>query len=102
MINSGLWSENLRVSIRSIGANRLRTILTILIIAIGITALVGILTAIEAIKNKITNEFTRMGANTFTIESRSMNIHFGNKRSAAKNFTTIKYQDAQLFKEVFK
>ena len=43
-----------------------------LIISIGITALVGILSAIDAIKNGINNNFTSMGANTFTIRNADM------------------------------
>ncbi|KKK70792.1 hypothetical protein LCGC14_2920410, partial [marine sediment metagenome] len=70
-----LLIENFRISTRSIRANMLRAILTMLIIAFGIMALVGILTAIDAIKGSITDEFSRMGANTFSIESWSINVH---------------------------
>jgi putative ABC transport system permease protein len=45
--------ENIREGLRSIAGNRLRTILTSLIIAIGITSLVGILTAIDGIQNSV-------------------------------------------------
>ena len=67
-----LYAENLRISMRSIRANMVRAVLTMLIIGFGIMALVGILTAIDAIRNSITEEFARMGANTFTIESRTL------------------------------
>jgi len=50
---------------RSIRANMLRAILTMLIIGFGIMALVGILTAIDAIRNVITSEFSRMGGKHF-------------------------------------
>lgn len=96
-----LFSENIRVSAKSIRANLLRAILTMFIIAFGIMALVGILTAIDAIKNSITDEFARMGASTFTIESRSMNIFIGNKRYRRKNYNYISYRQAQRFKEEF-
>ena len=75
-----LLYENLKISIQSIRSNLLRTILTVLIIAVGITALVGILTAIDSIKSSITKEFTFMGANTFTITSRAINVQVGNER----------------------
>ena len=58
------FAENIRIALNSIRTNLLRTVLTVLIIAVGITALVGILTAIDSIKNSITKEFTFMGANT--------------------------------------
>ena len=97
-----LFSENLRISMRSIRANMLRAILTMLIIGFGIMALVGILTAIDAIKHSITEEFTRMGANTFTIESRPINVHFGGERERRRNYDYISYREAREFKETFK
>jgi len=96
-----LFNENIRVSIKSIRANIVRAVLTMFIIAFGIMALIGILTAIDAIKNSITDEFARMGANTFTIESRSMNVYIGNKRYRKKNYEYISYRQAQRFKEEF-
>ncbi|MGB4535933.1 MAG: ABC transporter permease, partial [Tenuifilaceae bacterium] len=65
-----LFADNVRISFGAIRSNVLRTSLTILIIAVGIMALVGILTAIDSIKSSINDEFTMMGANTFSIQSR--------------------------------
>jgi putative ABC transport system permease protein len=64
-------------------------------------ALVGILTAIDAIKSSLTNQFTMMGANSFTITSRGMNIQVGNDRSRTKNFSRISYREAEEFKNRF-
>jgi putative ABC transport system permease protein len=46
----------------------LRTSLTVLIIAIGITALVGILTVVSALENTISSDFASMGSNTFNVK----------------------------------
>lgn len=97
----GMFAENLRISLKAIGSNRVRAILTMCIIAFGIMALVGILTAIDAIKSSITNQFTMMGANSFTITSRSMNVQVGNKRLRTKNHARITFREAQEFKERF-
>ena len=97
----GILKENLRISLRAISSNRVRTVLTICIIAFGIMALVGILTAIDAIKSSLTNQFTMMGANSFTITSRGMNIQIGNSKYRAKNFSRISYREAQEFKSRF-
>jgi putative ABC transport system permease protein len=97
----GIFKENLRISFRAIRSNRVRAILTICIIAFGIMALVGILTAIDAIKSSLTNQFTMMGANSFTIASRGMNIQIGNSRTRAKNFSRISYREAEEFKSRF-
>lgn len=96
-----LFFENLKISLQSIHSNLLRTILTICIIAVGITALVGILTAIDSIKNSITKEFTFMGANTFTINSRGMRIQLGNKRYRTRNYSFISFYQAKEFKEKY-
>ncbi len=65
----GIFRENLRVAVKAIRSNRVRAILTICIIAFGIMALIGILTAIDAIKTSLTSQFTMMGVNSFTITS---------------------------------
>jgi putative ABC transport system permease protein len=96
-----LFAENIRIALHSIKSNLLRTILTVLIIAVGITALVGILTAIDSIKNSITQEFTFMGANTFTITSRGMRVQVGGNRYRTKNHAHISYYEAKDFKENF-
>jgi putative ABC transport system permease protein len=62
-----LFRENVRIAFGSIRTQLLRTILTVLIIAIGITALVGILTVVSALENTISSDFASMGANTFNI-----------------------------------
>jgi putative ABC transport system permease protein len=64
-------------------------------------ALVGILTAIDAIKSSLTNQFTMMGANSFTISSHGMNFRAGGERVRAKNFTRISYREASEFKSKF-
>ncbi|MCH7656880.1 MAG: ABC transporter permease [Bacteroidetes bacterium] len=101
-MKTSLFIENLKVSIQSIKTNKLRAILTIFIIAFGIMALVGILTAIDSIKNSITKQFTMLGANSFTIESRGMHIQVGDKRYRKKNHHYISYQEALRFKDEFK
>jgi putative ABC transport system permease protein len=101
MIKGAMFRENLKVSLQSIRTNRLRTILTIFIIAFGIMALVGILTAIDSIEKTFTNQLTRMGANTFVIESHGMNIQIGKQKRRKKNYTFINYRQAEAFKEKF-
>jgi putative ABC transport system permease protein len=92
-----LFADNMRISFGAIRSNVLRTSLTILIIAVGIMALVGILTAIDSIKSSINNEFTMMGANTFSIISRGMRVQIGGQRSRTLNHPYISYQQANDF-----
>jgi putative ABC transport system permease protein len=101
MRNITLFAENMRIALQSVRTNLLRTVLTVLIIAVGITALIGILTAIDSIKSSITREFTFMGANTFTITSRGMRVQVGNQQYRSKNYSYISFYQANSFKEQF-
>jgi len=96
-----IFRENLRIAIKAIQSNKVRAILTMCIIAFGIMALVGILTAIDAIKSSLTDQFTMMGANSFTITSRGMNIQIGNSKTRHRNYSQISYRQAAEFKERF-
>ena len=96
-----MYFENIRIALNAIKANMLRSVLTILIIAIGIMALVGILTAIESIKGSISENFTSMGANTFTIKNTGMSIRIGKKGTRPKRHPSISYHDALAFKKTF-
>jgi len=96
-----LFVENVRVSITAIRSHLLRTVLTILIIAIGITALVGILTAIDSIKQSIHSNFTNMGANTFKIRNRGLNVHVGKGGVRPKRYRPISYDEAIRFQKEF-
>jgi len=93
--------ENIRVSLASIRSHLLRTILTILIIAFGIMALVGILTATDSIKYYLTQNFTMMGANTFTIRNRTLQIHIGGESNKQKLYVPITINQAIDFKEQY-
>ena len=94
-----VFLENFKVAATSIKANLLRSILTILIIAIGIMALVGILTAIDSIKGSISSKFASMGANTFVVKR---NWNYSNdKGERRKNDLNISYREAERFKEEF-
>ncbi len=101
MSTGNLFKENFRISWLSIQSNMLRSILTVAIIAFGIMALTGIITATEALKNSINSEFTRMGANTFNIRNRDMDVRMGGRRERKKNYSNITYRQAEEFKTNF-
>ncbi len=95
------YRENIKLSLESISSNKLRTFLTALIIAIGITALVGILTSIEAIQRSLTDSFSAMGANAFNIRNRGINVQIGGSGTRPKVYQKITYQEAIDFKRRF-
>lgn len=93
--------ENFKVAISAIKGQKLRTILTISIIAFGIMALVGILTSVAALKGSIEDSFARMGSNTFTIEHRGMTIRINNKTIRPKDNPRIGVDEVLKFKEYY-
>lgn len=92
--------ENIKEGLRSIQSNMLRTVLTALIIAIGITSLVGILTAIDGIQSSVDNNFASLGANSFDIKSPQF---FRRRRSgrSEKIAPPIDFREAMAYKERF-
>lgn len=93
-------AENIDIAFRSIGGQLLRTVLTILIIAFGIMALVGMLTAIDVLEQNIHTSFQFLGSNTFVIQNKK---NMGGRparvnRKEAPN-REISFEEAKAFKE---
>ena len=83
-------------AIESIKSNKLRVFLTASIISIGISSLVGILTSIDGIKNSVSDSFSDLGSNIYTIQSERNN----RGRSSGlrkKNQPPIRYREAKEF-----
>lgn len=91
--------ENIKIAFRSIRGQVLRTTLTALIISVGITALVGILTAIDALQNKIETDFSQMGSNTFTIQANAGSLRGRRGGEVDKQNPSIRYREAIAFME---
>ncbi|GGX26452.1 ABC transporter permease [Aquimarina muelleri] len=95
-----LFRENIRIAMDSIKGQILRTILTILIIAIGITSLVGVLTLVGALENTISGDFTSMGANTFNIQRYEFETINNNEKE--KINPIISYRNVKEFNNRFR
>ena len=95
---SPLVRENLSVAVKSIKSNGLRSLLTILIIAVGIMSLVGILTATDALKREVLASFERFGTTSFSVVKKYFSTE-GGARHRIRNNTTITYSQAQAFKK---
>ncbi len=93
--------ENIRIAWQSVRTNLLRAVLTLAIIALGIMALVGILTAIDSAIYSLNANFNQLGANSFTIEPKGSGVsgHRGGRR--AKKGEPITWKQAVDFKERF-
>ncbi len=95
------YVENVKLALQSIVGNKLRTFLTALIIAIGMMALIGVLTSIDAMKNSLTDSFSSMGSNSFNIRNRGLNVRIGNEGTRSKVFANITYAQSARFRQDF-
>ena len=88
--------ENIREGLRSVQANLLRSVLTALIVAIGIMALVGILTAIVGIEFSVSESLSSLGVNTFDIYTRR---NRGGRQGGIKEaaYASLQLKEAQQF-----
>lgn len=93
--------DNILLAISAIKGNSLRTILTFMIIAFGIMALVGILTAVDGIQASLSSNFATMGANNFEIRKKGTGIQVGRRGGKRQRYDPIKYDQALEFKERF-
>lgn len=98
-----LVRENIKIALGSIKTQLLRTILTVFIIATGITALVSILTVVSALENTLSSDFSSMGANTFRVNRYELQIQVGggNRQNRDKVNPIISYPEAVAFKEKY-
>ena len=104
-------SDSFSLAFRTVKSNKLRTGITVTIIALGITALIGIITAIASMNQSLKENFSTMGANSFSIRYQDRQIHIGGRRQVKKtsinalkqkksdNGKIITYEEAKLFKE---
>jgi putative ABC transport system permease protein len=95
-----LFRENVHIALDSIKTQLLRTILTIVIIGIGIWSLVGILSAVKALENTISSDFASMGSNTFSIKRYEFSVN-RNGAEREKINPVINYNDVREFTDLY-
>ncbi|PPK86727.1 putative ABC transport system permease protein [Neolewinella xylanilytica] len=95
------FMENIRVALSSVSANWLRALLTTLIIAVGIMALVGILTAIDAAIYSLSSNLSSLGANTFEVERKRETTRTQGGGGDNKRSEPFSYDQAMEFAESY-
>ncbi len=92
-----IW-ENVKLAFQALLANKMRALLTMLGIIIGIGAVIAIMTVSSSLTNSISNSFQEMGANNITVglkqtssktETRSNGLKFG----AASRNSSVEKED---------
>jgi putative ABC transport system permease protein len=83
---------------RTVRSNKLRAGITIAIIAFGIMALIGIITAIEAMNQSLRESFSSMGANAFNIRYKESRVGGPNNDNVTKTKRGLKVKKSNLGK----
>lgn len=78
--------RNFEMAMRSLKSNRLRTALTVAIIAVGIMSIVGVQTALAIMTEKVAGSFSKLGATMYSVSSR-------------QGFERISVREAESLKE---
>jgi len=94
--------ENIKVGLTNIKSNLLRTIITALIITIGIVSLVGTLTSVDGIQKSITSSMSDFGANSFDIREQGRGSRQNRRGVSQKIYPPISLKQALSFMDRFK
>lgn len=95
-----LFTELLKMAWRSLGANKLRTFLTMLGVIIGVTSVIALVSVGMGVKKNILDNISRLGSNMLIISPGSANR--GGMRGAAGSVITLTYDDAEAIKDKIK
>jgi putative ABC transport system permease protein len=90
--------ESFRMAVDALKANKLRSILTLLGIAIGVFSVIGVMTAIRTMESSITEGLNVFGTNTFLIQKYPV-IQVGHRDGKYRNRQNISYNQYQELKE---
>ena len=66
MFSAALW-ESIQQAFASLSANKLRTLLTLIGIVVGVTAVIAVVTVIEGLNQKVAQTFASQGSNVFSV-----------------------------------
>lgn len=95
-----LFTESVRIAINALFANKLRSLLTMLGIIIGVGAVIAMVAVGMGVTQRVTDSIASLGSNMLIIRpGASMS---GGLRGAAGSRTTLKYEDAIAIKKKIK
>ena len=95
-----LFMESVRIAINALFANKLRSLLTMLGIIIGVGAVIAMVAVGMGVTQRVTDSIASLGSNMLIIRpGASMS---GGLRGAAGSRTTLKYEDAVAIKKKIK
>ena len=89
--------ESFRMAVDALKANKLRSTLTLLGIAIGVFSVIGVMTAIRTMESSITSGLNVFGSNTFLIQKYPI-IQVGKREAKFRNRQNITYAQFEELK----
>src|SRR3954471_24869054 len=90
-----LFGEIIKMALASLGANKLRSSLTMLGITIGVFSVISVMTAIGALQYSIENGISFLGANIFQFAKYPANVSAGGDvREKFRNRRNVTYKEA--------
>ena len=95
-----LFTELLKMAFLSLVSNKLRTLLTMLGIIIGVCSVVAMTSVGMGVKQNVTDSISRLGSNTLMVMAGSSNRT--GVRGGAGSMQTLKYDDAKAIKSKIK
>ena len=95
-----LFSESFQMALTSLYANKMRSLLTMLGIIIGVGAVIALVSVGMGVRSNVTSSIASLGSNMLIISPGSSNR--GGVRGAAGSMRTLKYDDAKAIKEKIK
>lgn len=92
--------ESLTMALLAVRTNKLRSILTLLGIAVGVFSIIGVMTAMGALVNGIEEGMSELGANTFQVQKFPV-FHSGDPRERAKlrNRKNLTFEQGEAVRE---
>jgi putative ABC transport system permease protein len=95
------FAETIRLALSSLGANKLRSSLTMIGIAVGVFSVIGVMTVITALRSNIESGLNVLGANSFQFIKYPA-FSFNGPRQHFANRRDITYVQAARFKELIR
>src|SRR6202022_129458 len=96
-----LFNEIVKMALGSLGANKLRTALTMIGITIGVFSVISVMTAIGALQNSIETGISFLGSNIFQFAKYPANVSAGgNVKKKYQNRREISYQQALHYQKL--
>jgi putative ABC transport system permease protein len=93
------FKEALKLALQSLWANKLRTVLTLLGVVIGVASVIAVVTLVNGANSFVQTKFTRYGADTFTVSKSPTIITDADEYTRVQKRKNITFDDFKYVQE---